>query len=137
MRKSGTPPSASRAPKNARIFTPFIGKFPPIEADIINDEEFSLKEYGIDGTVLHTPGHTAGSQIVFLDGEHVISGDTIFGGRTNNPFPPFTDNVEQMIRSWKVLIDKGIKYIHPGHGNAYPADNLFEDFEKRRVKYRI
>lgn len=41
------------------------------------DETFSLKPYGINGEVIHTPGHSAGSASVILNDEIALIGDHI------------------------------------------------------------
>jgi glyoxylase-like metal-dependent hydrolase (beta-lactamase superfamily II) len=33
----------------------------PVEVDIIIKDEFNLSDYGVDGRILHTSGHTEGS----------------------------------------------------------------------------
>lgn len=58
-------------------------KYPGTKPDIVMDtEEFSLWEYGIDGRVLHTPGHTKGSVSVLLE-----SGELFAGCMAHNRFP--------------------------------------------------
>lgn len=45
------------------IFAPILKKFPipPQKADIIlNDFDYPLNDFGIDGKIIYTPGHTAG-----------------------------------------------------------------------------
>jgi hydroxyacylglutathione hydrolase len=53
--------------------------FPAPEPDILVDGPFDLAPYGVDGTVESTPGHTAGSVSLFLDGGEIIIGDLLRG----------------------------------------------------------
>ena len=41
-------------------------KFTGVEPDIVVDEAFDLSEYGMAGTILHTPGHSASSILDLL-----------------------------------------------------------------------
>ena len=36
-------------------------EFDKVEPEILVDEEMDLLEFGVDGRIVHTPGHTAGS----------------------------------------------------------------------------
>ena len=67
-------------------------------------------------TVLHTPGHTAGS-ICLYDREHqlLFSGDTVFSdgvGRTDLP----TGDERLLVESLKRLNQLKVKKLYPGHG---------------------
>ena len=41
-------------------------QFPPVEPDILIEQELSLDEFGGEGKVISTPGHTSGSMSVML-----------------------------------------------------------------------
>jgi glyoxylase-like metal-dependent hydrolase (beta-lactamase superfamily II) len=112
------------------IFFPLFRRirFPDFEPDILLDQpDLSLDVYGIEGKVLHTPGHTPGSLSVLLD-----SGDALVGcmAHTGLPFrlrpglPIYAKNVSQLKESWKTLIDKGAKRIYPGHGNPFSIEKI-------------
>src|SRR5436190_17930026 len=54
--------------------------YKPFEPDVIMPAtEFSLEKYGIEGSLLHTPGETAGSISLVLSGNRIIAGDLIGG----------------------------------------------------------
>ena len=44
--------------------------------DILLSDNMNLKEYGLEGTVIHLPGHTAGSIGLLLGDGSFIAGDT-------------------------------------------------------------
>lgn len=75
---------------------------------------------GIDITLVHTPGHTPGSQCFHVEGR-LISGDTLFlegCGRTDLP----GSNVEDMYHSLhtlSTLSDDTI--VYPGHRYSQPS----------------
>ncbi|HDS00617.1 MAG TPA: MBL fold metallo-hydrolase [candidate division Zixibacteria bacterium] len=96
------------------------------KADIILDEnDYPLSDFGVQGKIIHTPGHTSGSISVLLD-----SGDAFVGCMAHNNFPfrlkpglpIFADDIEGVKQSWKRLLKYDIKTIYPGHGNPFPAE---------------
>ena len=45
-------------------------------------------------------------------------------------FPPFADDEEELLRSWRALCDTGCRYFYPGHGNPFERDKLLTGLEK-------
>lgn len=104
--------------------------FPAVEADIVlDDKDLSLKEFGIPGRILHTPGHTFGSVSVLLD-----TGDAFIGCMAQNKFPfrmkpglpIYALDIEMLKNSWKYVIDQGAKTIYPGHGKSFPVERILK-----------
>jgi len=100
--------------------------FPKVEADIvITGNEFLLSEYGIDGKIIHTPGHTPGSISLLLN-----TGEAFVGCMAHNGFPfrrkpglpIYAENISDLKESWKRLIDMGAKTVFPGHGKPFPVE---------------
>ena len=100
--------------------------FPKFTPDIlITEEPYSLSIFGIDGFIIHTPGHTLGSISVILD-----SGEAFVGCMAHNGFPfrfrpglpIYAQDIEAIKKCWEILIDRGIKMIYPGHGNPFPVE---------------
>ena len=77
-----------------------------------NDDEVLVGDVPI--RLLHTPGHTPGSQCFLLDGK-LIAGDTLFlqgCGRTDFP----GGDVDSLYRSLQRLAElSGDPVVHPGH----------------------
>jgi len=73
--------------------------------------------------VLHTPGHSPGS-IVLYDREHAsaVVGDTVFcdGGVGRWDLPG--GDLSQLIKSIKRLEELGLKNMYPGHGSYAEGD---------------
>ena len=96
------------------------------EVDIVlSDEEFSLVPFGIPGRVVYTPGHTMGSVSVLLDTGEVFVGDLAMNGlpfKLGPGLPIFAENMELLKKSWRLLLDQGVKTVYPGHGKPFPAD---------------
>jgi glyoxylase-like metal-dependent hydrolase (beta-lactamase superfamily II) len=109
--------------------------FPKFKPDIlITDEPYSLKAYGIDGNIINTPGHTFGSISVIID-----SGEAFVGCMAHNGFPfrirpglpIYAQDIEEIKKCWKVLIDGGVKMIYPGHGKPFTVEIM-----KRSLEYQ-
>ena len=107
--------------------------FPKFKPDIlITEEPYPLSVYGIDGNIIHTPGHTSGSVSVILD-----SGEAFVGCMAHNGFPfrispglpIYAQDIETIKKYWKLLIDRGIKMIYPGHGKPFPVEVMRKSLE--------
>ncbi len=112
------------------IFSPILRKItiPPQKADIIlNDHDIPLNDFGIDGKIMYTPGHTSGSVSVLLN-----SGEAFIGCMAHNikvftlrpNLPIYAENIDQIKAGWKVLIDQGAKMIYPGHGKPFSVERI-------------
>ena len=107
--------------------------FPKLTPDIlITDKPYLLNEFGIDGYIIHTPGHTIGSISVILD-----SGEAFVGCMAHNGFPfrlrpglpIYAQDINTIKKYWKLLIDKGVKMVYPGHGKPFPVEVLKKSLE--------
>jgi glyoxylase-like metal-dependent hydrolase (beta-lactamase superfamily II) len=107
------------------IFMPLVD-VPAVNVDIrLGDEDFPLEEYGIQGKVIHTPGHTHGSVSVLLDSGEAFVGDLAmnrFPLRMKPGLPIFAMDEKQVIESWNTLLNRGAKTIYPAHGKPFPAE---------------
>lgn len=125
------PPGVTTWGKISRsIFAPILKKIPipPQKADIIlNHNDYPLVDFGIEGKIIYTPGHTAGSVSVLLN-----SGDAFVGCMAHNirlftcgpNLPIYAESIEKIKESWKIIIDQGAKTIYPGHGKAFPLERI-------------
>jgi hydroxyacylglutathione hydrolase len=104
------------------------------ESDILVDYELDLTPFGFKAYLLSTPGHSAGSMSIIVDNEVAIVGDAMFGVFPGSVFPPFADDVRQLVVSWKKLLDTGCKVFVPGHGSANSRALLQRCYDKRKNK---
>ncbi|KRE25503.1 MBL fold metallo-hydrolase [Mycobacterium sp. Soil538] len=89
----------------------------------------------IDIELLHTPGHTPGSQCFLLD-DRLVAGDTLFldgCGRTDFP----GGNVDDMFRSLQALAQlPGDPTVFPGHWYSTQPSAPLADVRRTNYVYR-
>ena len=98
--------------------------FDPVEPDIIVNGDMRLDGYGFKAAVIHTPGHTEGSISILTDSGDLFCGDlfiTQYMTGLWRHMPIYGSSVEDIRRSWRLVIDRGAKVIYPAHGEVFPA----------------
>jgi hydroxyacylglutathione hydrolase len=106
---------------------PYEGFVPDIM--MRNGDTFDLGEYGVEGQVRHTGGHTPGSIAVELSSQDALVGDLVasgiliggmgFTGRAIRP--PFEDDPHQVARELERMVQGGAKRFYMGHGGPLEA----------------
>jgi glyoxylase-like metal-dependent hydrolase (beta-lactamase superfamily II) len=109
-----------------------VFKYDPCLADHIFKDSFDLNRYGINGFVMHTPGHSPGGATLVIDDVIAIAGDSVIGTMPGAPFPPFADDTSVLIGSWKKIIDTGCHTILPGHGKPISRSEMLNEYNKRK-----
>jgi glyoxylase-like metal-dependent hydrolase (beta-lactamase superfamily II) len=108
-----------------RLAMPLI-TIPPARVDRrLVDETVSLEEFGIPGIVVPTPGHSPGSVSILLDSGEAFVGDLAMNRAplTLSPgLPIFADDLEEVVRSWRQLLDLGVRKVYPAHGKPFSVD---------------
>ena len=102
--------------------------------DFKDYEEFSLNEYGFENLkVIYTPGHSKDSISLVYNDEYLFCGDMVQNLFLKYPLIPlFGDDIEELISSWKKVIDKTYSRIYPATSKSYI---LREDLIKKLEKY--
>ena len=108
-------------------YASFIGKYEPATPDIIVNDHLSLSD---DLKIIHTPGHTIGSESLLVDDEIALVGDTLFGIFKHKIFPPFADDVKNLYKSWELLLSTKCNLFLPGHGKPIKRDKFERYFSK-------
>jgi hydroxyacylglutathione hydrolase len=110
-----------------KAYVPFVS-FPGTPVDLaLEDEDFSLEPYGIQGKVIHTPGHSSGSTSLLLDTGDAFVGDLAmnsFPMRIGAGLPVLADDISVVKESWRRLLSSGAKQVYPAHGKPFKADKL-------------
>lgn len=111
--------------------------YEPVDCDIIVDEVFDLNSFGINGSIVYTPGHTMGSISVILENEIAITGDTLPGKTWTSEFSPTGVNPEIQIKSSKKLLDYGCRYYIRSHGKSYEREYfqiMYDEYINKNIK---
>lgn len=106
--------------------------------DIIlqNDDPKNLSDLGVEGKIIATPGHSSDSiSLVFNDGNAIV-GDAAMNllnlGETKyRPF--FIQNLDEIYRSWKKLINSGAKTLYPAHGTPFPIEKVSKELSFHKI----
>lgn len=109
---------------------PYSGFEPDIM--LADGEELDLGQYGISGTLVHTPGHTSGSISVVLSDREALVGDLVASGmllgslvpRNRAIRPPFEDDPRAVARELMRLLARGVERFHLGHGGPLRAGEV-------------
>ena len=108
-----------------KVFVPPFRTIKPTKVDIVLDnDEFSLSDYGIAGKIIHTPGHSSGSVSILLETGEAFVGDLAMNAlpmRFSPGLPVFGDNMDTIINSWQLLLNQGAKTVYPAHGGSFPV----------------
>lgn len=101
----------------------------PFEPDVLISAETGLEDFGVEGRVMCTPGHTAGSVCVLTDEGDLIAGDLIANsfmglvpGRPANP--PFHDDRAGNLASLRAMLALNPTTLHVGHGAPLEPDRV-------------
>lgn len=90
---------------------------------------------GIDIQLIHTPGHTPGSQCLLVEGR-LLSGDTLFlegCGRTDLP----GSNPEQMFDSLQMLsVLPDDTVVYPGHMYSAPSSAPIDELRQHNYVFK-
>ena len=102
--------------------------------DFKDYEEFSLNEYGFENLkAIYTAGHSKDSISLAYNDEYLFCGDMVQNLFLKYPLIPlFGDDIEELVNSWKKVIDKDYSRIYPATSKSYI---LKEDLIKKLEKY--
>jgi len=131
-------------PKGTFPLTRFISKlgnrigksrfgYQPFVPDRLVTGKLNLEAFRI--ILIPTPGHSIGSISVIVDNEIAVVGDTLFGVFRKSVFPPFADDVTEMVKSWGTLLLTPCHTFLPGHGSEVSRELLSEVEKKRKIKF--
>lgn len=108
------------------IVSALLGKgLTPVHPDQILDESLDLGEFGLNGRVLHTPGHSPGSCSIILD-----CGVCFIGDLLRERSPAFFDtglfyhDRDQILTSLRKVAALGPETIYLSHGTTMSGYDL-------------
>ncbi|MFW5774681.1 MAG: MBL fold metallo-hydrolase [Chitinivibrionales bacterium] len=101
-------------------------------ADILLEDNQELARFGLDASVVHTPGHTPGSICIMLQDSIAFVGDLISARPTNHVQRYYAFDWNQVRESFYRLRKLKPSIAFPGHGSP-PLSG--EDVQKLKPKY--
>lgn len=105
----------------------------PLKVDtVIPDSGMSLREFGIPGEVVYTPGHSMGHVSIILDSGDAIVGDMAMNDwylRLSPGLPILADDLNLVVESWKKILPMGISRIYPAHGIDFSVEVIQREIE--------
>jgi len=110
---------------------PGVAAYEAVKPDILVPDKSDLSEWGIDGYIIHTPGHTEGSLSVVIENRLVVAGDCFFPLYVKSVFPPFCNNIPALMKSWKKIFDLNIDKIYAGHGPLFSRERGMKYYNRR------
>jgi glyoxylase-like metal-dependent hydrolase (beta-lactamase superfamily II) len=103
--------------------------------DLVQHDSGDVVEVGgVRIELIHTPGHTPGSQCFFVDGHYLVSGDTLFlegCGRTDLPGGDATQLYDSLTKRLAKVPDDAV--LFPGH--LYSAEPSASMGDTRRLNF--
>lgn len=99
-------------------------RFRGVAAEILVDGERGLKDYGLDGRVIHARGHSPGSIAIVLSDGEVLVGDLVRGEGAELSLGRFYVDEELALRNLESVVSAMPRLIHLSHGTSTDASNL-------------
>jgi len=82
---------------------------------IVFDEKFDLISYGVDGYVMHTPGHSKGSSSIVINNEYALIGDMVGDIYTKKWAKNNKVLSSESLESFQKILDLKCKLYFPSH----------------------
>lgn len=104
--------------------------FPPVDlrtGDVLVEDGDDLRDIGVEGTILHVPGHSPDSIALLLDDGRLFAGDAAANmGPWLGPryHPIYIADVPAFYDSWRRILATHAERVYPGHGDPFGADRL-------------
>ncbi len=95
-----------------------VAQCPPLLASIPLEDGQKLHAFGIPGTVLHLPGHTAGSVGVLLDENRFLCGD-LYMNFLSPHLATIAEDFDRLCQSERKLLAHPVDTVFPGHGGPF------------------
>lgn len=129
--KEGKSQSAEPTNMSGKIVKTFLPstELPQIEPNIIISGKYDLNKVGVEGKIIHTPGHTPDSISIILNSREAIVGDLIMGGfiRKGTPkYPIFANDLEKVKESIEKVLAHNPKVIYTSHGGPFKKEDIEE-----------
>ena len=91
--------------------------------DLYLEDGDRLMEYGFDATILHVPGHSAGSIAVLTSDGALFSGDFL-ENRTHPSIATLVDDDGALKEGFEKVKKLNIQIVYPGHGKPFALEEV-------------
>jgi glyoxylase-like metal-dependent hydrolase (beta-lactamase superfamily II) len=116
----------------ARFLIHIVDKpFDPVIPDVVIDDSFDLRPYGLDAQVIATPGHTAGSLSIICSNGEAVVGDILMGGHMGGAIKPqlpnrhyFVEDAKQNLASLDRVLSHRPTRLHVAHGGPLAVSRV-------------
>ncbi len=98
------------------------------EPDILLDEHFSLREFGVNARVVYTPGHTLGSVSLALEDGVMLIGDAMIN-QVRVGMPLYGEDNALAYESLRKLNALRPRVLYSGHGKPFSGADMAQYFE--------
>lgn len=106
--------------------------FEPFDPNVWLEEGQTLTDFGIEGYVVHTPGHTQGSVTLAMEEGITLIGDALIN-MFRVGYPMYWENPEQGRESGLKIQKLKPRMIYSGHGRAFGGDELDRYLDLRKL----
>lgn len=132
-RRNAIPPAQTLRGSIVRGFylllAPLI-RFEPLKIDLSLDDGASLRQYGVDATILLVPGHSPGSLAVVTADGAVLVGDLIVNYTVPSQ-PIYVLDRAAWQRSYERVRSLKPRVVYVGHGDPFPGEKLDKIYPAR------
>lgn len=107
-------------------------RFEAFEPDLFLDEGDTLRDFGWDARVVHTPGHTFGSLSLLLPEHMMLVGDAIIN-QFRVAMPLYGEDTTQAYDSLRRIAALHPRLLYSGHGEPFSGDDVLRYFEIKKL----
>lgn len=111
-----------------------ISTFKPVKPDIVIEDTYDLKDYGINARIQCTPGHTEGSISVIVDNKVAIVGDVLFNIMPNTIISLYSNDKSKLLQSCEGLLKSKYSIYYLGHGEPLTYEDYKKKFQNMKKK---
>jgi glyoxylase-like metal-dependent hydrolase (beta-lactamase superfamily II) len=107
-------------------------RFEAFEPDLFLDEGDTLREFGLNARVVHTPGHTRGSLSLLLPKQVMLVGDAIIN-QFRVAMPLYGEDIGLAYESLRKIAALHPRVIYSGHGGPFSGADVLRYFEIKKL----
>lgn len=111
-------------------------RYEAFEPDLFLDEGDTLREFGLNARVLHTPGHTRGSLSLVLPERVMLVGDAVIN-QFRVAMPLYGEDIALAYESLRKIAGLHPRVIYSGHGEPFSGADVLRYFEIKKLSLHV